>query len=1362
MPYTYDPVPTLSSVTPSAGTPLGGTVVTLTGTGFRTGATTVTFGAGNHGTTVHVTGTTTLTVTTPHHSLGTVTVTVTTPGGTSGNEPYTYDPVPTLTKVTPSAGTLGGTVVTLTGTGFRTGATSVTFGAGNHGTTIHVLGTTSLTVKAPGHTAATVTVTVTTPGGTSNAKPYTYDPIPTLGSVTPSAGKVSGGTPVTLTGTGFVTGATSVKFGTTTARSWTVTSPTTIVAVTEAHGAGTVTVTVTTPGGTSDIGHYTYDPVPTLTKVTPSAGKLIGGTVVTLTGTGFRTGATTVTFGAGNHGTTVHVTGTSTLTVKSPGHSPGTVTVTVTTPGGTSGTKRFTYDPVPTLTKVTPSAGTLGGTVVTLTGTGFRTGATTVTFGAGNHGTTIHVSGTTTLTVTTPGHSPGTVTVTVTTPGGTSGTEPYTYDPAPTLSTVTPSAGKVAGGTVVTLTGTGFRTGATSVTFGVGNHGTTVHVTGTTTLTVTTPHHTLGAVTVTVTTPGGTSGAKPYTYDPVPTLSTVTPSAGTLGGTVVTLTGSGFRTGATTVTFGAGNHGLSVHVTGTTTLTVSTPGHSPGTVTVTVTTPGGTSGTKPYTYDPVPMLTKVTPSAGKLGGTVVTLTGTGFRTGATTVTFGAGHHGTTVHVTGTTTLTVTTPGHAAGTVTVTVTTPGGTSGTEPYTYDPVPTLTKVTPSAGKLGGTVVTLTGTGFRTGATTVTFGAGHHGTTVHVTGTTTLTVTTPGHSSGTVTVTVTTPGGTSGTKPYTYDPVPTLSALTPTGGKLVGGTLVTLTGSGFRTGATTVTFGAGHHGTTVHVTGTTTLTVKTPNHAAGTVTVTVTTPGGTSGSKHYTYGAIPTLTKVTPSAGKLGGTTVTLTGTSFGTGIYSVTFGAGNHGTTVHVTGTTTLTVKTPGHSAGTVTVTVTTPGGTSNAKPYTYDPVPTLASVAPPAGTLGGTVVTLTGTGFRTGATTVTFGAGHHGTTVHVSSTTSLTVKAPSHAPGTVTVTITTPGGTSAAKPYIYDPAPTLSKVTPSGGKLVGGTVITITGSGFRTGSTTVTFGAGNHGTTVHVTGTTTLTVKSPAHAAGTVTVTVTTPGGTSAAKPYNYDPVPAITSLSRTGPLAGGNTVTITGTGFSTVTSVKFATLTATSFIVRSSIQILAVAPAHAAGTVRISVTTLGGTTPSTPADIYKYAYPVPAVTTVTPPSGPAPGGTVVTVVGSGFTGATAVYFGTTKVTTTIVVNARATQLTVKSPVGVSGASVNVRVVTPGGESPVVTADLFTYGPTISSLSRTSGPVAGGTNVTITGAGFSGVVNVKFGTSTARSYTVRSATQIVAVSPAHAAGQVRISVTTGAGTTPATSHDLYTFH
>ena len=520
-------------------------------------------------------------------------------------------------------------------------------------------------------------------------------------------------------------------------------------------------------------------------------------------------------------------------------------------------------------------------------------------------------------------------------------------------------------------------------------------------------------------------------------------------------------------------------------------------------------------------------------------------------------------------------------------------------------------------------------------------------------------------------------------------------------------------------------------------------------------------AGSSALSIANGPIVNSFTPTAGPTGGhTTVTLTGTSFSTAT-AVKFGTT---TALHysVTGPTTITATSPPHPAGPVTITVTTPAG-SNASSghYTYDPVPTLTVVTPSAGKdSGGTMVALTGSGFRTGATTVTFGAGNHGATVHVTGTTTLTVKTPSHSTGTVTVAVTTPGGTSGSQHYSYDPIPTLTVVTPSAGKLVGGTVVTLTGTGFRTGAT-VTFGAGNHGTTVHVSGTTSLTVKTPAHAAGTVTVTVSTIGGTSGTKAYAYDPVPTITSLSRTsGPASGGTQVTITGTGFLSVQNVKFGTSTAQSFTVKSATKLLATSPAHAAGTVRISVTTPGGTTPATPADVYKFTLSVPVVSAISPASGPAAGGTTVTVSGSGLAGATKVYFGTAT-GRTISVNAGGTQLTVKSPAGTSGTAVNVRVVTPGGESAAAPAHLFTYGPTITSLSRTSGPPAGGTKVTIAGSGFSTVTSVKFGTTTAKSYTVSSPTSIIATSPAHAAGQVRISVTTTAGTTPATGNDLYTY-
>ena len=70
------------------------------------------------------------------------------------------------------------------------------------------------------------------------------------------------------------------------------------------------------------------------------------------------------------------------------------------------------------------------------------------------------------ITATTPAHAAGAVTVTVTVNGQSGSlTNGFTYNAPPTVSSVSPNNGPVAGGTAVTITGTNFAAGAT-VTFG--------------------------------------------------------------------------------------------------------------------------------------------------------------------------------------------------------------------------------------------------------------------------------------------------------------------------------------------------------------------------------------------------------------------------------------------------------------------------------------------------------------------------------------------------------------------------------------------------------------------------------------------------------------------------------------------------------------------------------------------------------------------------------------------------------------------------------------------------------------------------------------------------------------------------------
>ena len=167
-----------------------------------------------------------------------------------------------------------------------------------------------------------------------------------------------------------------------------------------------------------------------------------------------------MTFG-GQPGTGLVRVSDTTLRVTAPAHAAGSVDVRVTTPGGVSpvvAAGQFTYQPVPTLTAVSPTlAPTKGGSVVILSGTAYD-GASSVTFG-GVPATAVTPLSATQLRVTLPAHAEGDVDVRVTTPGGTSPVVPagrFTFQDAPVVTSVSPASGPLAGGTVVTLRGTSF------------------------------------------------------------------------------------------------------------------------------------------------------------------------------------------------------------------------------------------------------------------------------------------------------------------------------------------------------------------------------------------------------------------------------------------------------------------------------------------------------------------------------------------------------------------------------------------------------------------------------------------------------------------------------------------------------------------------------------------------------------------------------------------------------------------------------------------------------------------------------------------------------------------------------------------
>jgi hypothetical protein len=257
--------PTVSGISPTAGPPAGGTLVTIVGTAF-TGATAVDFGMAA-ATNVNVVNDTTITADSPM-GAGTVDVTVTTLGGTSATsaaDQFTYGP--TVTSISPRSGPLiGGTEVTITGANLAN-ATAIHFGS-TPATSFINFGNQIFVLSPAGVTPGAVDVTVTTAGGTSATSAvdvFFYSALgavaPRVSAVSPAFGPLGGGTAVTITGLGFdQTNPALVYFGTMAATSVTVTSTTTITAVSPA-GTGTVNVSAITFGGTSAISaadQFTY------------------------------------------------------------------------------------------------------------------------------------------------------------------------------------------------------------------------------------------------------------------------------------------------------------------------------------------------------------------------------------------------------------------------------------------------------------------------------------------------------------------------------------------------------------------------------------------------------------------------------------------------------------------------------------------------------------------------------------------------------------------------------------------------------------------------------------------------------------------------------------------------------------------------------------------------------------------------------------------------------------------------------------------------------------------------------------------------------------------------------------------------
>ena len=556
------PPPTYASVSPAAGKT--GDTITVTGTNFVTGSTTVTVG-GLSATSVSVTNATTLTCAVPS-GLGHATayaIAITTPGGTAtSGSVFTNYNAPTVTSSSPSSG-LAGATLTLGGTNFIVGGTSVTVGGIAAGS-VNVSSTSALTCTVPAGLTqgSTYDIIVTTAGGSgTRSAAFTASYIaPTIGSFSTIPNGGSSGS-VTITGTNFYAGA-SVSVGGTAATSVVVNSTTSITCTFPAKATGTYSVTVTSLGGTSAGVNAAY-PAPPITPVITSALPTYGPT----------SNATYYVFGSGFNASgtlAVQVDGSwipgTFATIDSDGQAHWTQAIAAGAhsvqvynySGGYSNTVSpafYTYN-APTLSSVSPTSG-LAGSSATLTGTNFIVGTTTCS--VSGTAATCTASSTTSATITIPSIAAGAKTISVSTYGGTSGTVAFTVTvPAPTVSSTADGRsgnGSLTGSTI-SIVGANF-TGA-SVTCG----GTAVSATVTaTTISFACPTFgTDGTKTIAITTTGGTVNTSVYYWIArISSASTFTSGSGTFtppqwanSMDVVVRGGGGSGGGSSVAAWGAG------------------------------------------------------------------------------------------------------------------------------------------------------------------------------------------------------------------------------------------------------------------------------------------------------------------------------------------------------------------------------------------------------------------------------------------------------------------------------------------------------------------------------------------------------------------------------------------------------------------------------------------------------------------------------------------------------------------------------------------------------------------------------------------------------------------------------------------
>ena len=311
--------------------------------------------------------------------------------------------VPTLTSINPATGFRTTSItVTLTGTNL-TGASAVNVsGTGILVTGVTVVNSTTVTAQftiGPLATLSARTVTVTTPGGTSNPVTFTVA-APAITAVSPNSGVRGTAVPVTITGTGLSSTLLVTVSGTgVTVSNLHVVNDTTVTAtftISATAGTGARNVSATTLSGIATLNSAFTVLAPSITAVSPNTGARGTAVAVTITGTNLGAATGVTVSGSGVTVSNFHVVSATSITATftvSTAAGTGARNVTVQTPGGNPVlTNGFTVT-APALAAISPGSQRRGGAAfnVTLTGSHLIGTASLAVSGSGVTVSNLHV-----------------------------------------------------------------------------------------------------------------------------------------------------------------------------------------------------------------------------------------------------------------------------------------------------------------------------------------------------------------------------------------------------------------------------------------------------------------------------------------------------------------------------------------------------------------------------------------------------------------------------------------------------------------------------------------------------------------------------------------------------------------------------------------------------------------------------------------------------------------------------------------------------------------------------------------------------------------------------------------------------------